>query len=145
MSRDEVDSGEDKRVESPSILSTQLKDAPTGTPQGSSAETATALASPEPVAEQADTSQEESEQLSTYARLQAALDDLSPLLERANAALIGPSLDSSELAKVGTCPCITAEPVLSVAVTCHVVRIHMTKWREQGHTISCRHRGILCR
>jgi hypothetical protein len=43
---------------------------------------------------------EEPEQLSTFQRLQAALDGLSPLLQRANAALTTSSLRPSDLSMV---------------------------------------------
>ena len=125
-----------QRVDSPSILSTQLQDAPTHTPQDNDAKTATVLASPDPVAEQADSSQEQPEQPSTYARLQAALDELSPLLERANAALIGPSLDSSEPAMVSTCSCTNAEPAF-VPATYHSVHVVYLSCAATVQACSC--------
>lgn len=91
-------------VQTSVLSSAEPKNGSTATPQGGSAKTATVLASldHETTAEQAESPQEESEKLSKYQRLQAALDDLSPLLQRANAALNGPSLDSSEPTKVCT-------------------------------------------
>lgn len=133
-----------QRVDSQSILSTQLQDAPTHTPpQDNDANTATVLASPDPVAEQADSSQEQPEQPSTYARLQAALDDLSPLLERANAALIGPSLDSSKPVMVSTCSCTNAEPAFVPAISHSVPVAYLScAATVQACSSQC---GIMCR
>lgn len=57
-----------------------------------------------------DATEDEPEPLSTYDRLQETLSALSPLLQRANAALIGPSLESEEPAKVGLSELLRLEP-----------------------------------